>query len=601
MKAIGQTRAKPTWWFSNVGTYRFVVYGVNVTLLMSVVSFMEGQRQNYKSTTERMNRYHLTTVAEAIAVREHLHVVEDAIVARALEARPPTAISSREPLLVAYPRIGTVLYLVEANIEKITTAQSVFHDSNFEELAARSKRQFSDLRANISDGLTQPSKVESAKRQLAGLALTVEQLRRLHTMEYDKLATALPLNNNRHVQLVIAIVTTLLAVSFVFTRQIFKMIERATDALSRSEERYRTLLESAPNAIVIVDSDARIVLVNSQAELMFGYRREDFIGQPVEMLIPLRYHDRHRQKRQKYLQQPVLRPMGEQLDLCGCRKDGSEFPVEVTLGPIETEEGIFVESTIHDITVRKNLEQEAAEYRDTLSHVSRISTMGEMATGIAHELNQPLTAIAAYSFTAKGLAEQVTECPHELREILEKLEDQAIRAGDIVQRLRKFATKTDSVRTITDLNALVGDVAKFVEPDSRKAETVLTLEFDEPSPKVMVDEIQVQQVLVNLIRNAIDAMQETPTSRREITISTRALQNGQAEVTVSDVGKGLSNDELEHVFDAFYSTKQGGMGLGMRISRTIVEAHGGTLWAKPNNGAGVTFAFTVPLENSHEQ
>ena len=256
-------------------------------------------------------------------------------------------------------------------------------------------------------------------------------------------------------------------------------------------------------------------------------------------------------------------------------------------------------SIAHDITERRYEEAQAWKQRNELAHMSRISTMGEMATGIAHELNQPLMAIAGYSFAANRMVEQSKITPLEIQEILSKLEDQAIRAGDIVRQLRNFVKKTESVRMSIDLNMLIQDVAIFVEPDSRQSETKVTFQFFEPSPNVLVDEIQIQQVLVNLIRNAIDAMQETPTREREVKVSTHILQDAYAEITVCDSGIGLSNEEFEQVFHAFFSTKQEGMGMGLPISRSIVEAHGGNLFAERNHGPGMTFKFTLPLEDCH--
>ena len=227
--------------------------------------------------------------------------------------------------------------------------------------------------------------------------------------------------------------------------------------------------------------------------------------------------------------------------------------------------------------------------------------MGEMATGIAHELNQPLAAITSYSFAANSIAEQLTSIPHELQDVLAKIGDQAIRAGDIVRQLRSFMKKSNSVRVRADLNAIVRDVAKFIEPDTQRAETTLVLNLDERTPCVLVDEIQIQQVLVNLTRNALDAMLEIHTERREVTVSSRVLPDGQAEVVVIDSGRGLAQDDLEQVFGAFFSTKQEGMGMGLPISRSIVEAHGGKLWAEPNNGRGMSFGFTIPLEDGHDR
>ncbi|MCH8046552.1 MAG: AAA family ATPase [Planctomycetes bacterium] len=256
--------------------------------------------------------------------------------------------------------------------------------------------------------------------------------------------------------------------------------------------------------------------------------------------------------------------------------------------------------SIRDITKRVEAEDELRQLQEDLAHVARISTMGEMATGIAHELNQPLAAIASYSFAARMNVEGGAS-PDDLRELLGKLEDQTIRAGDIVRRLRDFVKKNESVRARVDLNTLVRDVARFVEPDIQQAGAVLVLPTDAPPLDVVVDQIQIQQVLVNLIRNAVDAMHETPSGRRKVIVSSRILSDDYAEVAVSDAGKGLAEDELEQVFQAYFSTKQEGMGMGLPISRSLVEAHGGRLWAKSNAGPGVTFGFTIPLESGHGQ
>ena len=252
-----------------------------------------------------------------------------------------------------------------------------------------------------------------------------------------------------------------------------------------------------------------------------------------------------------------------------------------------------------DITDLKRAEDELRQLQARLAHVGRISTMGEMATGIAHELNQPLTAIATYSHVVKAMLDVPTVDRQDIQQTLDKLESQALRAGDIVWRLRNFVKKSPSIRVPTDLNSLVKDVSRLVEPDIRQAEVSLQLSLGETCPSVSVDAIQIQQVLVNLVRNAIDAMDETPIDRRTITIKTRICENDFLGVSVCDAGKGLNGDEFELVFDAFYSSKKRGMGMGLAISRSIVEDHGGKLWAEANRTAGTTFRFTIPHGDSH--
>ena len=226
--------------------------------------------------------------------------------------------------------------------------------------------------------------------------------------------------------------------------------------------------------------------------------------------------------------------------------------------------------------------------------------MGELATGIAHELNQPLSAISSYSFAAKSIAEQSPSRFPGLQDVLGKLEQQAIRAGDIVRRLREFVTKSEAARLRVDLSVLIEDVVALLGPDLEMASVTLKMMLSEPAPKVLVDKIQIQQVLVNLIRNAIDAMDAVPAESRAMTISTRILPDGQAEVSVSDAGVGLDQDDSERVFNTFFSTKEEGMGMGLPISRSIVESHGGKLWSKSNRGPGATFGFTVPTAERTE-
>ncbi len=378
-------------------------------------------------------------------------------------------------------------------------------------------------------------------------------------------------------------------------------IERkhAEDALRASETRNRTLLEGSPVCTKIIDLDSRLRYMSTAGQDQLKICDiEPFYGStfppelyPEAWRAPVAEHlERAKAGEISSLECPVL------------ATDGKEVWYDTTFVPAFDENGHvqYIIVTSVNVTERRQAEEEARQHRDELAHVSRVSTMGELATGIAHELNQPLAAISSYSFAARSIVEQFSSGIPDLEETLGKLEEQAIRAGDIVRRLRDYVAKAESARVRADLNTLVRDVATLVEPDIRMAGTILKLILDDSAPTVMVDKIQIQQVLVNLIRNAIDAMRETPASQREITISTRVLQDGQAEVIVSDAGNGLAQDDLEQVFNAFFSTKQKGMGMGLPISRSIVEAHGGKLWAKSNAGAGATFGFAIPQENREE-
>ncbi len=376
-------------------------------------------------------------------------------------------------------------------------------------------------------------------------------------------------------------------------------IERKTseDALRDSETRSRALLEGSPICTKIIDLDSRLQYMSCAGQQQLKISDiQPFYGSTFP---PELYPESWRAVVSEHLE----RAKGGETSSLDCPvldTDGNEVWFDTTFVPARDKNGRieYVIVTSVNITERKRAEDEARQYRDELAHVSRISTIGEMATGVAHELNQPLAAITSYSYVARSIVDRLDTRSDELHETLERLENQAIRAGDIVRRLRKFVTKNETVYVSTDLCALIRNVVTFVHPDIRQAETELELDFDRSTLQVQVDEIQIQQVLVNLIRNAIDAMHETPKSQRKVTVSTRILHDGRVQVAVRDAGKGLPADDLQKVFSAFFTTKQEGMGMGLAISRSIVEAHSGKLWAKPNTGPGLTFGFTIPHETA---
>ena len=374
---------------------------------------------------------------------------------------------------------------------------------------------------------------------------------------------------------------------------------QAEEAMRNSEARSRALLEGSPVCIKFIDLDSRLQYMSRAGQEQLKITDiEPFYGSTFP---PELYPEEWRKPVTEHLERAKS---GEtcSLECLVLDTEGNEVWFDMTFVPACDENGriLHIIATSVNITERRKAETDSQKHRNELAHVSRISTMGEMATGIAHELNQPLTAISLYSSVANSIAERLNSGENELKKTLDKLKDQAIRAGEIVRRLRGFVNKSETMHVQAQLNAIVQDVATFVEPDIRQAEATLVLKLDDSSPNVLVDEIQIQQVLVNLIRNALDAMHETPTSQRAVTISTRVHYNGQVELTVSDAGTGLTPDELEQVFDTFFSTKQNGMGMGLPISRSIIESHGGKLWSKTNIGLGASFGFTIPLEDAHE-
>jgi two-component system sensor kinase FixL len=251
--------------------------------------------------------------------------------------------------------------------------------------------------------------------------------------------------------------------------------------------------------------------------------------------------------------------------------------------------------TIHDITDRRRAEDEARVLQERLTHFSRLSTMGEMAAGLAHEINQPLSAIATYARACQRLIAQPEPDYADVIAALEQINAQALRAGEVIRRLRNFVKNREVKREPVDCSRLLEDLRTLAETDARLHNIRLRLDCEEPLPTVYADPIQLQQVVLNLVRNAIDAMVDATEDRREVVLTTRQASDGEVEITVADRGTGLAPEATEHLFNPFFTTKASGTGLGLAISRSIVRAHGGRLWHTPNDGCGVRFHFTLPV------
>jgi two-component system sensor kinase FixL len=256
--------------------------------------------------------------------------------------------------------------------------------------------------------------------------------------------------------------------------------------------------------------------------------------------------------------------------------------------------------TIHDVTDRRQSEDEARQLQERLTHFSRLSTMGEMAAGLAHEINQPLSAIATYAQACQRFMALPAHDDEDIVAALEQINAQALRAGEVIRRLRNFVKNREVKREPVDCNRLLDDLRTLAETDARLHNVRLRIEAEANLPTVYADPIQLQQVVLNLVRNAIDAMADVPETRREVVLTTRVLPDGEVEIMVADHGTGLAPEATEHMFNPFFTTKSGGTGLGLAISRSIVRAHGGRLWHTPNDGTGARFHFTLPVSPASE-
>jgi PAS domain S-box-containing protein len=492
----------------------------------------------------------------------------------------------------------------------------------------------------------------------------------------------------------------------------------------RAEETLRSAIEASPNAIVMIDDQGRILLVNAQGEKLFGWAREELLGQSVETLVPERFRAGHPAHRADFLAAPLTRPMGAGQELFGLCKDGSEIPIEIGLSPIHTAEGLITLTTIIDISERKRsaetLEKERAflrqvidtapnfifakdreerftlanqavaeaygttvdnligktdadfnpnkeevelfrradqevidtlqerfiaeehitdrkgrvrwlqtvkrpiierdgsakqvlgastditrrretdielrEQRAELAHVARITTMGELAASLAHELNQPLTAILSNAQAALRFMSNKPADLEEVREILQDIVKDNSRAGEVIRRMRALVKKEELEFASLDLASLIRDVVALVHSDAILQNVKIALELDDNLPPVRGDKVQLQQVVLNLMLNAFDSMKDCPVRERDVKLRIAHDGAGLIQASVSDHGTGLSGDKLDKIFQPFYTTKGDGLGMGLSICRSIIDAHGGRLWAENNADRGATFYFTVPVE-----
>lgn len=379
----------------------------------------------------------------------------------------------------------------------------------------------------------------------------------------------------------------------------YSRIVRDVTAQRREEENLRLMVERSVSGIVVVNARGEITSVNSQTERMFGYGRSELIGRPIEILVPDRFKAEHPRSRGQFLRAPAVRPMGAGRDLFGRRRDGTEFAVEIGLSPIETADGPSVLSTIVDITERKKAEDKARKHLAELAHVARLSAVGQMFSELAHEINQPLAAAANYARACVAFARSGRGASQQdLVEWMEKTAVQTTRALDIVKRLGTFVKKDGGVRTTIDVHRLIdqavsASAAILQAAAADGAPIVLELELDDALPPVHVDAVQIEQVLLNLMRNAVEAMQTPECARRILRLET-SYDDRFVSVSVTDTGPGIAPHDLARLFTPYFTTKPDGMGLGLSISRSIVEDHDGR-FDVDSSPQGCMFRFLLPI------
>lgn len=367
--------------------------------------------------------------------------------------------------------------------------------------------------------------------------------------------------------------------------------------LGESLDLYQGILDTAVDAIITIDDGGLVQSFNRAAERIFGYRAAEVIGNNVSMLMPSPHRDAHDRYVQNYLGTRRKKIIGIGREVEGLRKDGTRFPLDLAVGEVTMPGRRFFTGIIRDISDRKEAEAELHRRLAELAHVTRLRSMGDLAAGLAHEINQPLTAIISYSQACRRLLSQGRVDVDLFKEAFEHLVQQGERAAEVIRRLRRYVEKGEIDMEANALQESVAEVLGLLSHDLHKSQVQVRLEAPEALPLVRSDRVQIEQVVLNLVRNALDAMQAVPQEARTLQVSlTAAAIDGRdgVEVCVRDSGPGFGDVDPAELFKPFYTTKNEGLGQGLSICKRIVEAHGGRIWAETTAGSGATFRFWLP-------
>jgi two-component system, LuxR family, sensor kinase FixL len=369
------------------------------------------------------------------------------------------------------------------------------------------------------------------------------------------------------------------------------------EALRTRERHLRSILETIPDAMIVIDGHGIMQFFSSAAERQFGYSEQEAIGQNVSILMPNPDRSRHDGYLARYRSTGERHIIGIGRIVTGQRKDGTTFPMHLSIGEMQSGGAPYFTGFVRDLTEHQQTQARLHELQSELVHVSRLSAMGEMASALAHELNQPLAAITNYMKGSRRLlAASADPNKDKIESALDRAAEQAVRAGQIIRRLRDFVARGESEKRVESLSKLMEEAGALGLAGAREQGVRLRFNLDPRHDLVLVDRVQIQQVLVNLFRNALEAMAQS--SRRELIASNTLAGNDMIEVEVSDTGSGFQDHVKDNLFRTFFTTKETGMGVGLSISRSIIESHGGRMWAEGNAAGGATFRFTLPAASS---
>jgi len=371
-------------------------------------------------------------------------------------------------------------------------------------------------------------------------------------------------------------------------------LERTREMLDDREARLNAILDTAVDGILTIDERGTIESLNPATERIFGYTGDELLGKNVKLLMPSPYHEEHDGYLARYMRTGEARIIGIGREVEGQHKDGTRFPIDLAVSEIGVAGSRVFTGVVRDISARRQSEDEARRRNAELAHAARLSTIGELTSGIAHEVNQPLTAMVNFAEASLRMLRSGNTDRQKLEDALEQIATQGQRAGRIIRHMRRLARKGESERVEADVSQLVRDVLGLVSRELRASHIALHVILDEGLPRVKCDRIQIEQVVLNLVRNAMDTLEASASPPRELTIRCRADGSAGIELSVEDTGEGFTADSVERMFETFFTTKADGLGMGLSISRGIIEDHGGRLWAKPRPGGGAVFHVTLP-------
>lgn len=374
--------------------------------------------------------------------------------------------------------------------------------------------------------------------------------------------------------------------------------KQVEEALRTRESHLRSILHTIPDAMIVIDGRGIMQLFSTAAERLFGWSEHEAIGQNVSILMPEPDRTRHDGYIARYRSTNDPHIIGIGRIVTGKRRDGTTFPMHLSIGEMQSGGEPYFTGFVRDLTEHQQTQARLQELQSELVHVSRLTAMGEMASALAHELNQPLAAISNYMKGSRRLLAGSSD-PNtpKIESALDRASEQALRAGQIIRRLRDFVSRGESEKRVESLSKLIEEAGALGLAGAREQNVRLRFSLDPAADLVLADRVQIQQVLVNLFRNALEAMAQSP--RRELVVANSRVADDMIEVEVSDTGSGFQGDVVPNLFQTFFTTKETGMGVGLSISRSIIEAHGGRMWAESNASGGATFRFTLPATDEN--